>query len=89
VQGEEIRPVINVIVRELAPLERFLADGAEETVGLGGRARVHRLPGPERTTANGEGTTAQQESEMDGAEVGSSMRAAAPPVQSFAMGRRR
>ncbi len=45
-RGEEIRPVVNVIVRELAPLERF-------------------LPG------------------------GSSMRAVAPPVQSFARGRRR
>ncbi len=31
VQGEEIRPVINVIVRELAPLERFLPGGVESS----------------------------------------------------------
>jgi error-prone DNA polymerase len=64
----EIRPVINVIVRELAPLERFLPGGIDEEAGADRAARVHRLPG---------------------AEVGSSMRAVAPPVQSFAAGRRR
>jgi error-prone DNA polymerase len=89
-QVEEIRPVINVIVRELAPLERFLADDAEETASLGGRrARVHRLPGLERMAAVGEEGTAERDRELDGEEVGSSMRAAAPPVQSFAQGRRR
>jgi error-prone DNA polymerase len=54
-QGEEIRPVINVLVRELGALERHLTDGSADKV----------------------------------VEIGSSMRAAAPPVQSFAMGRRR
>ncbi len=77
--AEEIRPVINVIVRELAPLERFLPGGvagAQDTPG----ARVHRLP------STGQEPT---EEELQSAEVGSSMRAAAPPVQSFAAGRRR
>ncbi len=60
---EEVPAVVNVIVRELAPLERFLV-GEEADAG----ARVHRLPG---------------------AEVGANMRAVAPPVQSFAAGRRR
>ncbi|HLH14820.1 MAG TPA: hypothetical protein VKV16_08520, partial [Solirubrobacteraceae bacterium] len=50
----EIRPVINVLVRELDALERH-------------------LPGGDATVV----------------EIGSSMRAVAPPVQSFAMGRRR
>ena len=59
---ERVPPVVNVIVRELAALERFLA--GEEDSG----ASVHRLPG---------------------AEVGAGMRAVAPPVQSFAAGRRR
>ncbi len=79
-EREQIRPVINVIVRELAPLEGFLAggieDGAEE-------ARVHRLPGSER------GAPGAGEEDLDGAEVGSSIRAAAPSMQSFGMGRRR
>ncbi len=73
---EEIRPVINVIVRELAPLERFLPGGVEEAQEAVG-ARVHRLP------------TAGGEEDSDGAEVGSTMRAAAPPMQSFGGGRRR
>ena len=64
---ERIRPVINVIVRELAPLERFLDGGVEGTEGVLTGARVHHL----------------------NAEVGSSMRAVAPPVQSFGVGRRR
>ena len=73
---EEIRPVINVIVRELAPLERFLPGGVEEAEAAAS-ARVHHLP------------TAGGEKEADAVEVGSSMRAAAPPIQSFAAGRRR
>jgi len=64
---ESVRPVINVIVRELAPLERFLDGGVEGTEGALAGARVHHL----------------------NAEVGSSMRAVAPPVQSFGVGRRR
>ena len=51
-ERERIPPIVNMIVRELAPLERFV---------------------------RGE----------DDVEVGSSMRAVAPPVQSFAQGHRR
>jgi error-prone DNA polymerase len=51
---EEVRPVINVLVRELDALE-------------------HHLPGEDASVV----------------EIGSNMRAVAPPVQSFAMGRRR
>jgi len=80
-EREPIRPVINVIVRELAPLERFLVGGAEDEPGMQAGAQVHRLPG----AANGPGAV----EEPDGAEVGSSIRAAAPPMQSFGMGRRR
>ncbi len=80
---EQIRPVINVVVRELASLEHFLAgglEGLEDGAGEGGGVRhLHRpaaagQPGSEEPAA---------------AEVASSMRAAAPAVQSFAMGRRR
>ncbi len=77
---EEIRPVVNVIVRELAPLEQFLADGAEDAPGSARSASVHRLPSAERVG---------EEEAMEGVEVGSSIRAAAPPMQSFGMGRRR
>jgi error-prone DNA polymerase len=80
---EQIRPVVNVLVRELAPLERYLpggVDGAEEA------ARVHRLPGSREA---GKSAPAHAEEEVQAAEVGSSMRAAAPPMQSFGGGRRR
>jgi error-prone DNA polymerase len=80
---EEIRPVINVLVRELAPLERFVSGGIDEESRFAA-ARVSRLPG----AAGGEEGAAAEEG-MDAAEVGSSMRAVAPPVQSFAAGRRR
>jgi hypothetical protein len=66
-------------VRELSALERHLSSPAEEGPGVEG-ARVHSLPGA---------VPGQPEEELAGAEVGSSIRAAAPPVQSFAMGRRR
>jgi error-prone DNA polymerase len=82
-EREQIRPVINVIVRELAPLERFISDDVQEQDSGRAAASVHRLPGGRS------GTTSEEEEAMQGAEVGSSMRAAAPPVQSFAMGRRR
>jgi error-prone DNA polymerase len=81
---ERAEGVVNVIVRELAPLEHFLAGGIEEE-GQAATARVRRLPGRERRVAPGAGG----EEEVESGEVGSSMRAAAPPVQSFAMGRRR
>ncbi len=72
---ERAEGVVNVIVRELAALERFLSGGAADLEQAAGQARVHRL--------------AELESPPGYAEVGSSMRAAAPPMQSFGMGRRR
>ncbi len=83
-EREEIRPVVNVIVRELIALERFLPDGIEGREGAAAAGRLHHLPGARH--AAGEGEDAEQ---VQGAEVGSSMRAVAPPVQSFAQGRRR
>jgi error-prone DNA polymerase len=79
---ERAQGVVNVIVRELAALERFLTVGLEEDEGRAAPARVHRLPGGDPQPAVG----GLQE---DGAEVGSSMRAVVPPMQSFAQGRRR
>ncbi len=72
---ERAEGVVNVIVRELAALERFLSDGVVEGEEPAVRARVHRLP--ERKPSPGD------------AEVGSSMRAVVPPMQSFGTGRRR
>jgi error-prone DNA polymerase len=69
-----VPPVVNVLVRELAPLERFLAPAAGERVPA--PAQVHRL----RPAA-----PAQEEA----AEVAAGLRAVAPAVQSFAAGRRR
>ncbi len=43
-EEERIRPVINVVVRELAPLERFL-EGGVEGGGGGGRGRARAPPG--------------------------------------------
>jgi error-prone DNA polymerase len=82
---EEIRPVINVLVRELAPLERFLPGGVDEELGGDAQATLHRLPAP----AHAHGADDGGEEDVEGAEVGSSMRAVAPPIQSFAAGRRR
>jgi error-prone DNA polymerase len=79
---ERAQGVVNVIVRELAPLERFLSIGLEDDDGRVAPARVRRLPGGERQRSI-------EEQQPDGAEVGSSMRAAVPPMQSFAQGRRR
>jgi hypothetical protein len=73
-----------VLVRELAPLERFVSGGIDEE-SRSAAARVSRLPG---AAGGGEELLAAEEG-MEGAEVGSSMRAVAPPVQSFAAGRRR
>jgi len=86
---ERSEDVLNVIVGELAALERFLSGGVLQAEGNAATARIHhlsdRMPshGPEVAPAAG------AESEEGGAAVGSSMRAVAPPVQSFAMGRRR
>ncbi len=74
--GEVIRPVINLIVRELEPLELHLDGSLRQDE----RATVHRLQ------ARG---SDMQEDEAPGAQVTSSMRAVAPPIQSFASGRRR
>ncbi|HEX4114279.1 MAG TPA: DNA polymerase III subunit alpha [Solirubrobacteraceae bacterium] len=74
--------VLNVLVGELVALERFLAEPGEETVGVGASTRVRRLPGADGTGQAGE-------EEQDGAEMAANMRAVAPPIQSFASGRRR
>jgi error-prone DNA polymerase len=87
-QAEQIRPVVNVIVRELAPLERYLHGGVEGIEGSSETASVRRLPGSGEIAAEGAAAAAREE-QPEGAEVGSSMRAVAPPIQSFAMGRRR
>ncbi len=77
--GEPIRPVVNLLVRELEALDRYL-DGALAEPGSEG-ATVRRLGTRDADRAG--------EPAEDGAEVGSSMRAVAPPIQSFASGRRR
>jgi error-prone DNA polymerase len=66
--------VVNVLVRELAPLERYLT---EERAGKG--ASVSRLPDAASEAATSE----------EAAEMGADLRAVAPPIQSFASGRRR
>jgi error-prone DNA polymerase len=71
--------VLNVLVRELAALERFLTPGEME-VGAEEAGRVSRL-----ALTGG----VSQDAEQDGVEMGANMRAVAPPVQSFASGRRR
>ena len=73
--------VLNVLVSELAALERFLALEENEAVRVGVSGRVACLPG-----VDGSGEIAEQQ---DGIEIGADMRAVAPPVQSFASGRRR
>jgi error-prone DNA polymerase len=88
---ERSQGVVNVIVRELEPLERHLPDGLEDEGAAQASARVHRLPVSGRVERGGQGERAgaSEEEEAPGAEVGSSMRAVAPPIQSFATGRRR
>jgi error-prone DNA polymerase len=86
---ERAQDVVNVIVRELAALERFVDGGVEAGEG-GAAARVHRMLGRERPDDQADETRASAGAhEVAGDEVGASMRAAAPPVQSFARGRRR
>ncbi len=82
---ERSEGVVNVIVRELAALERYVAggvDGARQDAA----ERVHRLPGSEYPSP---GQSDEHDEHDEAIEVGSSMRAVAPPIQSFAMGRRR
>jgi error-prone DNA polymerase len=88
---ERAEGVVNVIVRELAALEGFLSSGVEDGEEPAASARVQRLPASERSPGSEEdeeAPTADQKQEAV-LEVSSSMRAVAPPVQSFAMGRRR
>jgi error-prone DNA polymerase len=80
---ERSEGVTNVIVRELAALERHLLPDPQHAQDT---ARVHRLPGATLPAAQSDALTAE---EGRAAEVGSSMRAVAPPVTSFAAGRRR
>ncbi len=79
---ERAQGVVNVIVRELAALERFLPGGLEEDEGRAAQARVHQLRRERPQPVDGD-------EQVESVEVGSSMRAVAPPIQSFAMGRRR
>jgi error-prone DNA polymerase len=93
-EGERIRPVMNVIVRELAALEHHLSGGVEESDGANATARVRQLRGSGKPALSGQagiGSAASGDGEegLEGAEAGSDMRAVAPPIQSFAMGRRR
>jgi error-prone DNA polymerase len=78
---ERAEGVVNVIVRELAALEGYVSGGVEGEERRALDARVHHLPEPEPASGSAQ--------EDDAEEVGSSMRAVAPPIQSFAMGRRR
>ncbi len=73
--------VLNVLVRELAALERFLGPAEERDAGAGNGGRVSRLPRTDRART--------ADDRHDTAEIGADMRAVAPPVQSFAAGRRR
>jgi error-prone DNA polymerase len=80
--------VVNVIVRDLAPLERFVSGGVEgEEAPVAGR--VHRLRSIETSQAPADADSAAEEEALDGAAMGSSMRAVVPPMQSFAAGKRR
>ncbi|MEA2141005.1 MAG: error-prone polymerase [Solirubrobacteraceae bacterium] len=81
---ERSEGVVNLIVRELAALERFVSGGVERAERDAATARVHRLPAPEQPEHG-----PQSDHDEQAVEVGSSMRAVAPPIQSFAMGRRR
>jgi error-prone DNA polymerase len=73
--------VVNVLVSELAPLERFIAGGLPDERAA--EATVHHLSHPHAASP------AADAEDEGAAQVGSSMRAVAPPVQSFAAGRRR
>jgi error-prone DNA polymerase len=81
--------ITNVIVRELQALERFLdVSGADENA-----ASVSCLPSSGRPRLAAE-QDAEQDAEddteqEDATRMAASMRAVAPPVQSFASGRRR
>ncbi|HUN78449.1 MAG TPA: DNA polymerase III subunit alpha [Solirubrobacteraceae bacterium] len=78
--AERVPPVLNVVVRELLALEGFIA--FEDTPAP---ARVHRLPRRPSEAAGGDDGADTD----DAAALGAGLRAVAPPVQSFAAGRRR
>jgi error-prone DNA polymerase len=77
---EMVPPILNVIVRELQALERLLPACVTEA---GAQAQVRRLAGRGRPPASA------AEKEQGDVQVAAAMRAVAPPVQSFAAGRRR
>jgi error-prone DNA polymerase len=90
--------VLNVLVRELAALERFLGPAGADGLPAGGSPGVSRLPVTDPVHTDGEEGGSEERGgaeggnsgeEGDSAEMGASMRAVAPPVQSFASGRRR
>jgi error-prone DNA polymerase len=87
--AEQVSPVVNVIVRELVALERFVAAAADDEAPA--QAQVHHLPGAgDGDPGAGDGDPGVgDEEERAATEVGAGMRAVAPPVQSFAAGRRR
>ncbi len=83
---ERVPAIVNVVVRELAALERFVV--AEEAPA---GAQVHRLPiaaGPREGESDWAAVDAEEGAVADAA-VGAGLRAVAPAVQSFAAGRRR
>jgi error-prone DNA polymerase len=84
---ERVSPVVNVVVRELLALERFVA--SEDAPAA---AQVHRLPAVAGVREQEEAERAASGAHEDaaaGAAVGAGLRAVAPAVQSFAAGRRR
>ncbi len=80
---DAVPAILNVIVKELHALERFLPAGATHPGEAAAEAQVHRLAG------RGAAPDRAGEDELAGAEVAADMRAVTPPVQSFAAGRRR
>ena len=76
--------VINVLVRELGGARALRLGGEERAEREAASARVHRLP-----VLRQPGDEPAADEDERGVQVGSSMRAVAPPIQSFAMGRRR
>jgi error-prone DNA polymerase len=86
---ERTEGVVNLIVRELAPLERFLSPGEEDSDQRAAIATVHQLLAAGRPPAAADEAAAKNAEGETPAVLASSMRAVAPPVQSFAMGRRR
>ncbi len=83
---ERVPAIVNVVVRELAALERFVV--AEDAPAV---AQVHRLPvaGGGREGGSESAAPDVEEAGVAEAAVGAGLRAVAPAVQSFAAGRRR